>query len=196
MFAALVTITVFSAVAQQSPSSPLQMADAVAVSGEAELSAAEAYASASRAAEDHLRRRWQHRVDRAVAERRPFWLPAILVEDRVQRWLLDLPMSRLTRIVDRHDKERIHEFGNSYQTTLWVAEEPRFVETGAARLRDELRRLERATAIRYGCIVAGWAILALVIGWIDRLSRGYMTGRLRLLGLTCGVVFPVIAFLV
>ncbi len=192
MLAALIA----TAVLGTAPQEPDPFASAIAVRGEAELSPAEAYASASQRAEDHLRTLWEHRVERAAELRRPFWLPRILVEDRVDRWLADLPTGRLVRVVDREDKERVHEFGNSYQTTLWVAEEPSMVEAGRERLRAVLRGLEQTTAVRYGGIVAGWALLAMVLGWIDRLSRGYMTGRLRLLGLACGVSFPVIAFLV
>ncbi|MCA8975549.1 MAG: hypothetical protein KDC98_12575 [Planctomycetes bacterium] len=192
MLAALLATTLITATPQQ----PQPVADAVAVCGEAELSAAEAFASASRKAEDHLRERWEARVERTVAQRRPFWLPECLVAGWGQRWLADLPLSRLARVVDREDKERVHDFGNSYQTTLWVAEDPGFVESGQRNLQAALRRLERTTAIKYGGIVAGWALLALIIGWLDRLSRGYMSGRLRVLGLACGVAFPLVAFLV
>lgn len=191
MLAVLVTTLITVA-----PQEPASIADAIAVRGAAELSPVEAYESASRKAEDHLRERWEERAERTVMQRRPFWLPELLVEDRLDRWLAELPMERIARVVDREDTERTHEFGNSWQTTLWVAEEPSIVEAGQQQLRRELRRLERTTAFKYGGIVAGWAILALVIGWLDRLSRGYMTGRLRLLGLTCGVAFPVVAFLV
>ncbi len=38
--------------------------------------------------------------------------------------------------------------------------------------------------------------LVVALGWIDRLSRGYMTGRLWLAGLLAGVAVPAIAFLV
>ncbi len=197
MLAVLITANLFAAV----PQGPLAdgwspTADAVAVRGETELPPADAYASAARAAEEHLRERWESRAARTAELRRPFWVPEILVEDRVRRWLADLPIERISRVVDREDRERVHEFGNSYQTTLWVAEEPRSVAAGEQRLRSTLRRLEHTTAIKYGGIVAGWALLVLVIGWIDRLSRGYMTGRLRVLGVTCAAAFPVIAFLV
>lgn len=178
------------------PQDPVPVVGAVAVRGEAELTPAAAYESATERAEAHLRAMWERRAARTVELRRPFWLPSILVQDRVDRWLADLPADQLVRVVDREDKERIHEFGNSYQTTLWVAEEPDMVAAGEERLRSILRRLERTTAVRYGGIVAGWALLAFLLGWLDRLSRGYMTGRLRLLGLACGTAFPVIAFLV
>jgi hypothetical protein len=190
MLALLFATTLFGL----SPQDPAA-AEAVAIRGTAELSVAAAFAAAEEKAADHLRDRWQRRAERAVALRRPFWLPSVLVDDHVRRWLADLPAQRYLRVVDREDRERAHEFGSSFQTTLWIAEEPHLVAAGEQNLRALLRQLERSTALRYGGIVAGWAVLAVLLGWLDRLSRGYMTVRLRLLGLACGAAFPVIAFL-
>ncbi len=181
--------------APQQPASAV-VADAVAVRGETELSPAAAFASARRKAEEHVRELWHDRADHAVEGQRPFWLPDVVAREAVRRWLADLPVEQLTKVVDREDRERQHEFGNSYQTTLWVAEEPRGVQQSERLLRRELRQLERTTAVKYGGVVAGWVLLALLVGWFDRLSRGYMTGRLRLLALVCGAAFPAVAFLV
>lgn len=169
---------------------------AVAVRGDAELTPAAAFASARARVEDHVRTVWEERALRAMTDRRPFWLPEVLADREVHRWMTDLPLERLVRFVDREDRQRVHEFGDSYQTTLWVAEDPRAVRRGEEQLRDKLRRLERTTAVKYGGIAAGWFVLAMLIGWVDRLSRGYMTGRLRFLGLLAGASLPAFAFLV
>lgn len=180
-----------------SPQGPdLASAEAVAVRGEAELTPAAAFASARQRAEDHIREQWQHRAERALAARRPFWLPEPLAFRAVQTWLSDLPVEQCLRLVDREDRERTHEFGNSFQTTLWVAEEPRSVQLGERELRRRLLVLERTTACKYGGIVGAWAVLVLAIAWLDRLSRGYMTGTLRLLGVATGVAVPALLFLV
>lgn len=171
-------------------------AEAVAVRGDAELSPAEAFSSARRKAEDHVRDLWQARVEREAAVQRPFWVPAPLASLATRRWLGGLPYERLLRVVDREDQERTHEFGNSYQTTLWVMEEPALVEQAERQLRHQLRSLERTTAMKYGGIVGGWVVLGVMIGWLDRLSRGYMTGRLRLLGLLAAAAIPTVTFLV
>lgn len=168
---------------------------AVAVRGDAELTPAAALASAEARVDEHVRSVWQERADRAVARQRPFWLPEVLVQEPVRRWLSDLPVAQLVRRVDREDRERTHEFGNSYQTTLWIAEEPRAVQRGERSLRAELRRLERNTAVKYGGIAAGWVALAILLAWIDRLSRGYMTGRLRTIGVLAALAMPAAAFL-
>lgn len=178
----------------QGPRSPA--VDAVAVRGDTELHPADAYASARRKAEEHVRERWQERAERTLRRQRPFWLPEPLAEAAVQRWVADLPVDEMLRTVDRHDQERTHEFGNSYQTTLWITEEPAQVQAGERRLRGHLRGLERTTAIKYGGIAGAWVLLGIAIGWLDRVSRGYMTGRLRLLGLLGAVAVPTVAFLV
>ena len=113
----------------------------------------------------------------------------------VQRWIGDLPLERSLRLVDREDRERTHEFGNSYQTTLWIAEEPRLLEQSERALRHQLRQLERTTAMKYGGIAGGWVLLGVLLGWIDRLSRGYMTGRLRCVGALGAIAIPAVAFL-
>ncbi|MBX3462504.1 MAG: hypothetical protein KF830_04995 [Planctomycetes bacterium] len=169
-------------------------AAAVAVRGDTELTAAEAYASACRRAEEHVRTRWSDRA-RAALARRPFWVPAGLAERTVGRWIDDLPLAESLRLVDRDDREREHEFGHSYQTTLWVVEEPDRVGSWERLLREHLRQLEQSTALRFGGIAGAWVLLALTVGWLDRLSRGYMTGLLRGLGLAAAAAVPAITFL-
>lgn len=172
-----------------------QIPDAVAIRGETELSPVEAFDSARSRAVERLREQWQERGQRLADDRRPFWLPAVFAERTVDRFLADYPLAETMRLVDREDKVREHEFGRSYQTTLWVAEDPQLVRRAEQRLRGELDRTMRRTLATSGGTVVFWAVLAVVLGWIDRLSRGYMTGRLRAIGLLLGAAVPGIAFL-
>jgi hypothetical protein len=180
---------------QDPPAKPTASA-AVAVRGEPELSAAAAFSSAQGKVEDHVRSVWRERAERTVANQRPFWLPTLVTDNAVRRWLADLPVRDMVQVVDREDREREHEFGNSFQTTLWVAEDPRLQQRSEQRLRGELRRLEKSTAYKFGGIAAGWTLLAVALAWIDRLSRGYMTGRLRAVGLLGALAMPAVAFVV
>jgi hypothetical protein len=177
------------------PQQPLDAA-AVAVRGDAELSPAKALASARTKVEEHVREVWRERAERELERRRPFWVPQPIADHAVRRWLADLPVGQLVAVLDRQDREREHDFGSSWQTTLWVAEEPRAQQRSEQRLLSELRRLERTTAYRLGGIAGGWTLLLLGLGWLDRLSRGYMTGRLRLVGLLAGAAVPAVAFVV
>jgi hypothetical protein len=169
---------------------------AVAVRGDTELTAAAAFVSARARVDEHVRGLWQDRAATAVATRRPFWLPQPLADQAVRRWLGNLSTEQMVRTVDREDRQREHEFGTSYQTTLWVAEDPRAVQRSEQSLRSTLQRLERTTVVKYGGIAVGWTALVVVLGWLDRLSRGYMTGRLRLVGVLGGLAVPTVLFLV
>lgn len=171
-------------------------AAAVAVRGDTELTPAEAFASAVRQAEQHVRERWSLRAADAVAARKPFWLPEPLAARAVERWLADLPLEQSIRVVDREDRERVHEFGNSYQTTLWVAEEPGTVHQAERQLLERLRHLEHRTAMQFGGVAAAWLAIVVAITWLDRLSRGYMTATLRVVGLAAGAAVPAVLFLV
>lgn len=186
-----------------SPQAPVAVAaagfggsvDAVAVAGTTELSAAESFAAARAAAIEHLRARWTERGERHLVDQRPFWLPEFLARQAVSRWLSRQSAESALRIVDRQDRVRDHEFGQSFQTTLWIGEDPRAVARGEGELRRELRVLQKRTLVTAAGTVGFWAVLGVVLSWLDRLSRGYMTGRLRLVGLLLGALVPPLAFL-
>lgn len=179
-----------TAVAQDPPS----IAGAVAVRGEAELSPAEAFASAQAKAEDLVRGRLTERAERAAAALRPFWVPEPFAERAVARWLAEQSLDEVVKVVDREDRTRDHEFGQSFQTTLWFAEEPRQIAAAERQLKRRLQALERTTAARFGGTIAVWLLLGILVAWLDRLSRGYMTGRLRAIGLFGGVAIPALFF--
>lgn len=178
--------------AARTPGTPI---DAVAVRGTAELTSAAAYGAARAAAVLHQKAQWRERGDRLVVENRPVWLPKHLADRAVDRWIAMQAEESMLRVVDREDRERDHEFGKSYQTTLWICEDQANVTRGEKALRRELDQTRRRTVVLAGGTVGLWAVLAFAVHWIDRLSRGYMTGRLRVLGLMVGVAVPSLAFL-
>lgn len=168
---------------------------AVAVRGATELSASEAFQSARSAALEHADSVWRQRADRLAEQVRPIWLPQIFCDRAVTQWLARHAPERDLLVVDREDREREHEFGRSYQTTLWVAEDPAEVARGETQLRRELHRARTFAVTLGGGTVGLWAVLAFLVGWVDRLSRGYMTGRLWTCALLVGATAPVVAFL-
>lgn len=167
----------------------------VEVRGAIELDAAAAFASAREAVVDHAQRLWQERAARLAAQQLPGYMPDLFVQQALQRFLQQAGVERTVQLVGRDDREREHEFGSSWQTTLWVAEDPRAVAACERLLRANLRRAEREVLWKSGGTVVFWAVLGIALGWLDRLSRGYMTGRLRLLGLVLGAAVPAVAFL-
>lgn len=189
----LVTIlALVFAVAGGSAQAPL---DAVAVRGAAELTPAAALASARAAADLHARALWRDRGERIAQELRPAWVPAAVCDRAVDRFLCAQAPSLTLRVVDRDDRAREHEFGTSWQTTLWVAEDAQAVDEGERRLRASLVAL-RGQAIAFLLVTSfWWGLLAFLVGWLDRLSRGYMTARLSAIGVALGLSIPSLAFL-
>lgn len=168
----------------------------VAVEGAPELSPMEAVASARERAVDGLRRRWEERARDLAEDARPFWMPGFFADRAVRRWLADLEPSRGLVVHDRRDEHRLHGWGESWQTTLVVSEDDRYRQRAERTLRWRLRGAEERLLWTGGGTIAFWGLLTLVLGWLDRLSRGYMSGRLTLLGVGLGTVVPAIAFLV
>jgi hypothetical protein len=192
----LLTLLSFGLLAQSpaAPAAALQV-PAAQVHGQVELSPAAALASAKAAAEEQIRVAMTERAGRIAQARRPFWMPDFLTQDCVRRSLDDVDAWRCFQIVDQKDDVREHEFGPSFQTTLWIAEDPRRTAVAEQQLRASLRRSERLMLTKLGGTAVFWGLLAFTGFWIDRLSRGYMTGRLWLLGLLLGSAVPGVLFL-
>lgn len=169
--------------------------DAMQIEGRVELDPTSALLSAKEAVAERAQRQWEERAARLAAQQMPDFVPDIFVQQAVRRFLQRQPVEQTFQVVDRRDSEREHEFGKSWQTTLWVAEDLRATAACERHLLAELRRAERMLLWKSGGTVVLWALLGLALGWVDRLSRGYMTGRLRCLGLLLGTGVPAIAFL-
>lgn len=170
-------------------------ADAIAVRGEPELTAAAALASAEARLGEQLRAGWRQRAS-ALAAEAAGWLPQAAVDGVVARWLAATPTAELVRVVDRADRTRDHGFGASWQTTLWYAEDAQLRRRGEAALRAEFAAVRRDCVVRGGAVAGAWATLAFLVGWFDRLTRGYMTGRLRAIGGVLAVAASAAAVLV
>ena len=171
------------------------LSDAVSVRGAPELTVTAAVESARAEVDTVLHQRWQRRADRLVRDHRPFWVPEVLVERQVAKWLGRAAVDRQVQVVDREDRIREHAFGRSYQTTLWIEEEVRDVVAGRRGLQRLIERTADSLLLGAGGTVVFWAVLLVVLSWLDRLSRGYMTGRLYAIGLSAGAVVPSLALL-
>ena len=174
---------------------PVQTATAQ-VRGAVERSEAAALASARTAAEAQIKSVMTDRAVRIVEARRSFWMPDFLTRDFVRRSLDGFDAWRCFQVVDRSDDVREHEFGRSFRTTLWIAEDPRRTASAEQQLRASLRRGERVMLGKLGATAVFWGVLAFACFWLDRLSRGYMTARLWLVGLLLGGAVPTALFLV
>ena len=147
--------------------------------------------------DEPLRERRQEQL-RTYAERRiaalsPSWFPD-LMRDRVLRsWLGKQAPTRGVEVLDRDLVVRDHGFGRSYQGFLLVREPG--MELAGRRLVRQLEVAQRQL-IQRGVLVLGvWSSLALILIWLDRLTRGYMTRRLMLLGIGLGTAAPALLVL-
>jgi hypothetical protein len=167
---------------------------AIVVSGTAELTPHEAFQAALDRAHEASRERLRAQGARLLEARAPFWLPSFVSERVLDDWLRRAERGSQPRVLAREDKVRDHGFGNSWQTWLLVDAEPAGATLGDGRLVGALRQSSRLFVAKCGGTVLLWGFLALVGAWFDRLTRGYMSGRLRLIGWGLGIAVPTAAF--
>lgn len=166
---------------------------AVRVVGSVELSPAEAFASARSEAATTFESEAVRTAFERAGDVVPFWMPNFIVERVVDRWQRQYVSGRCFEIVDREDVVRDHGFGPSFQTHLLVEPLPPS-DRAVSRLRHRVHCATEALMVHGGGTLAFWAVLAIAFWWIDRLSRGYMSGRLLTLALALGVTVPSAAF--
>ncbi len=168
--------------------------NAVTYTGTVELTPAEAFTAAKTRAEELTRQRLRTYGAKAAEEVSPFWLPQFVRNQQIDRWVDRQLRREPPAVLDRDDVIRDHGFGKSFQTKLLV-DSP---EPSARALRRLSHRIDGAGELflaKCGGTVVFWGVLALVFWWLDRLSRGYMSGRLFLLAASLGISVPGVAFL-
>lgn len=165
-------------------------AEAFVVHGTPELDPRVATDAAMAEARESLRTRLLDQAATLVAGQAPAWMPAFLTDKVAHNWVARQDLGKALQVIDRDHKVRDHGFGKSYQAYLLVREDTHWLERESGRLALDLRRSAKTFAGGCLAVVGGWALLALVLFWLDRASRGYMTGRLWLLGLVLGAAFP------
>lgn len=166
--------------------------------GSVELSPAGADAAARALLEEQARLLMEERGRTMMARVAPIWFPDFCRDQVVRRWLATSDADASLRIIDQERVEHDHgSLGTSYRTALAVEADDQALGKDLSRLRRQIPRAVEAFAVKCGGIAGFWALLALAVGWLDRLSRGYMTWRLRLLGLMAGLAGPtLVLFLV
>ena len=166
-----------------------------AVEGALELSRGEAEASATDLARDAHRERLRGH-GRDLAQRlAPFWLPQLLVRGEVEAWALREERATPIRVVSRETSVRQYSYGKAYQTTLHVADDARGGRSAEAWLERRLEHAARLLLAKCGGIAVFWGLLAFLSSWFDRLTRGYMTWRLRLIAFGLGGIVPALVLL-
>lgn len=168
---------------------------AVVVIGEIELSAADAFDGALEQARATVGERLRQRGDRWAREAAPMWMPAFLRQRVVDDWLRRLTTRELVQVLDRRTDVRQYSYGDSYQTALLVQPDPAVLGDAAGWFRRHTRGVAEEFLLKCGGIGGLWGLLAVVSFWLDRLTRGYMTWRLRIVGAALAAVGTGVVFL-
>lgn len=169
--------------------------NAHSVSGSPELTRKAAWASVTeRAVRAHDERLAELAAQTAHAESSS-WLPEFVVANVVREWSRQQARRIRPEVLDRDLLVREHGFGRSYQAFLLLDALDPNVASRSGGLSRRLARAERVFLAKCGGTVGLWALLAFVLAWIDRLTRGYMTGRLYLIGAALGVCGPILLVL-
>lgn len=169
--------------------------ESMAVRGRVEISRPEALISARDSVLERARDSMETVGARVRKARQPFWMPDFVAARAVDDWLADLNLRDTFEVVDRVDDVHDHEWGRqSYRTTFLVRPNAEFADASRAGLERRLRRA-RTRFLALGASTLGfWGGLTLILGWLNRLSRGYMSKRLGWIGVILGVAVPSIAF--
>lgn len=200
MLALLMTVALVAQNPHAGDSTPRTDRDAVAtgivVRGTVELSRGEADVAAQALVAERGRQLLAVRGRTEVEDSCPTWLPGFCRDQVLGRWLRTTDGAQVLRVVDRVQTEHDHGgIGTSYRTELTVRPDARQLDRSLSALRRQVVVGAKRFATKSAAIVGYWVALALLVGWLDRLSRGYMTWRLRLLGAIAGTALPAVVLL-
>lgn len=173
----------------------LDAAMASTVTGRVELTPAAARAAAIDAAVAGLRDELERRGSELAEAASPVWLPSFVTDSTLHRWLSSLELERGVEIVDGRIEDRDHGSYRSYQAHLRVRPDEGMVSKSLARLRRLVDDAGERFLGTCGATTLLWGVLAFAYLWMDRLTRGYMTWRLRGLFASIAIAVPAVAFL-
>jgi hypothetical protein len=169
--------------------------EALRVEGTLELSRGEAEAAAWDAARRACATRMLARGNEIAAQLAPFWLPDVVVRKEVEEWTRKQERAHASEIVHRETRVRRYSYGEAFQTTLWLADDTKVSRDAEGRLERQIREAGELLLAKAGGIAVFWGLLAFVCSWFDRLTRGYMTWRLRLIAAGLGLSVPTLVLL-
>ena len=165
------------------------------VRGTVELSEQEADAAAWDQLLERVGGDVRTRAERVIAGGAPAWFPAFCRDQLVEGWMAGLDLRQCLRVTDRARQPRDHgSLGRSFRTTLTAEVDVRRLDHALASLQRKLRSASRGFLTNCAAVLGSWLCLAGLVAWLDRQSRGYMTGRLRLLAILAGVLVPCVVF--
>ena len=167
------------------------------VQGSVELTRAEAEASALRLAGATHRERLRTAGDEVVQRVLPDWLPRFFVRHELDEWTRRLQRELPLDVVQNETKVRRYSYGEAFQTTLhWDADVGEVAAEHERWFEQRVTEAGKLLLAKFGGIAVYWGLLAFLSSWFDRLTRGYMTWRLRTISLGLGISLPAVLLLV
>lgn len=178
----------FASVAGREPVPTEPRAAVHEVVGRVELESGEAELAVRLAADDWARRHMARRS--AAVEAGRTGVPQFLEVMVRNAWLRDLEVARLYEVVGRATDAREHRGYRSYQSKWRLVAQELAMEQATESLVLRLDRVGR----RFWAILAAtpvlWGLLALLHGWFDRVTRGYMPWRGRVACVLMALAVP------
>jgi hypothetical protein len=183
--------TVSAAVLQQSA----VLAVDSTVEGPVELSPNAADAAAIEVAAEQVRGELLGKAVGLARRVKPIWLPERVADELARDWVSRQEPMKLVEVTDRSRVVKDHGSFTSYRTNLELRPIERVLERGLHGFAREVQRRGLALGALAGGTLGLWLLLTFVYGWLDRITRGYMPWRLRVLCGGMGVALPGTALL-
>lgn len=185
MLSLLVAILVASSDCQD----PVAASVRVRALGTVEISEAEADRAARSRLVERLAMDLERRASLVVTHAAPGWWPRWASDAVVHEWLAKVDVGALLSEENLQRVEYDHgTLGSSYRSEASASLDENKIARQIAGLRSLVRGRTRAMITKSLAVGASWVAVGLGVAWLDRLSRGYMTARLRWLGAAAGLV--------
>ncbi|MGE0143242.1 MAG: hypothetical protein AB7I19_06595 [Planctomycetota bacterium] len=184
-----------ASVSAAAPQQSLVLAVDSTVEGPVELSPNAADAAAIEVAAEQVRGELLGKAVGLARRVKQIWVPELVADQLARDWVARQEPMRLVEVTDRARVVKDHGSFTSYRTNLELRPLERVLERGLHGLAGEVQRRGLALGAFAGGTLGLWLLLTLVYGWLDRITRGYMPWRLRVLCGGMGVALPGIALL-
>ena len=162
------------------------------VAGTPELSRSEAWRSASLRAIEQRQDQLKAFASARLAVAGDSWIPDFVTQQAVRAWSGEQMEGYRLRVLDRDLLVRNHGFGQSFQAFLLLDRGVPGARHGAQALEQCLADARAKFTFQCGGVLGWWGLMALLAFWLDRLTRGYMTGRLFVLGSGLALLAPIL----
>ncbi len=171
------------------------LAGSLVITGSPELSREAARASARSHAKAQLNSNLQVAAVNYLQHNPQGYLPESRVSAVLEQWCWQETQQWQPTILKAQMEVRDHRFGQSYQEELLLKGIEAELPAALARLQGQMASARYWFFGKWGAVLMGLTATGVLGFWLDRMTRGYMTGRLALLFSGLAMAGSSIAFL-